>query len=242
MRGMADRPPVAVVFGARNVGRAIAAERREQGWDVLAVARTEETLAALSAAVPGVETRTADANDPASAERILLEASGLGDLSLVVNAVTAPPRGGPFGGGPIADAPPEALESWLAGFVPAAWAIQRAAARIMSARGTGTIIQVSGGSARRAMPNRGMWASAQFAARALTLSLAQELRPTGVHVALLIADGMIETERRPLGDSHPDELLHPSDIADAVAYLERQRPRAWSHELAITPRLDNWVP
>lgn len=242
MRVMADRPPVAVVFGARNVGRAVAAGQRERGWNVLAVARTEETLAALAEAVPGVETHAGDATDPGAVEQILLRASRLGDLALVVNAVTAPPRGGPFGGGPIADAPPDALDSWLAGFVPAAWAIQRAAGRIMAARGSGTIVQVSGGSARRAMPNRGMWASAQFAARALTLSLAQELRPAGVHVALLIADGMIETERRPLGDSDPDELLHPSDVADAVAFLESQSPRAWTHELAITPRLDNWVP
>ena len=239
---MADRPSVAVVFGARNVGRAIATERRERGWEVLALARTEETLAALAADVPGVRTRVADATDPAVVERVLLEAGGIGDLELVVNAVTAPPRGGPFGGGPISDAPPEALDAWLAGFVPAAWAIQRAAGRLMAARGSGTIVQVAGGSARRAMPNRGMWAAAQFAARALTLAMAQELRPAGVHVALLVADGMIETERRPLGDSDPDELLHPEDVADAVAFLSGQRARAWTHELTITPRLDNWVP
>jgi NADP-dependent 3-hydroxy acid dehydrogenase YdfG len=242
MRAMAGSREVAVVFGARNVGRAVARERTAAGWRVIAVARTEETLAALGRALPDVETRRADASDSSAVEEVLAEAGRLGELSLVVNAVTAPPRGGPFGGGPIAAAAPQALDAWLAGFVPAAWAIQRAAGAALSARGAGTIVQVAGGSARRAMPGRGMWAAAQYAARALTLSLAQELRPAGVHVALLVADGMIETERRPLGESHPDELLRPEDVASAVAYLEAQSPRGWTHELTITPRLDNWSP
>jgi NADP-dependent 3-hydroxy acid dehydrogenase YdfG len=33
-----------VVFGARNSGAAIAAERLAAGWSVLAVARSEDTL------------------------------------------------------------------------------------------------------------------------------------------------------------------------------------------------------
>jgi len=32
------------------------------------------------------------------------------------------------------------------------------------------------------------------------------------------------------------------DVAAAVAYLASQSPRAWTHELQITPRLDRWVP
>jgi len=242
MPAMGTRPDVAVVFGARNVGRAVARERHAAGWRVMAVARTDATLASLAREIPSVATRRADATRPAEVEAALSAAADLGDVSLVVNAIASPPRGGQFGGGPISAAAPEALDAWLAGFVPTAWAVQRAAGAALSARGGGTLVQVAGGSARRAMPGRGMWAAAQYAARALTLSLAQELRPVGVHVALLVADGMIETERRPLGDSDPDELLRPEDVASAVAFLASQSSRGWSHELTVTPRLDSWTP
>jgi len=76
----------------------------------------------------------------------------------------------------------------MAGYIPAAWAIMRGGGAALARRGSGTLVQVSGGSARRGMPGLGPWAAAQFAARALAQSLAQEPRPVGVHVALLVAD------------------------------------------------------
>ncbi len=237
------RPPVTVVFGARNVGRAVAGERLAAGGRVLAVARTDETLRSLAEAHPDVVTERADATDHAAVADALARAErDLGGLDLVVNATTAPPRDHGFGGGPVLEAPPERLEAWMAGFVPAAWAIQRAAGAALVRRGAGTLVQVAGGSARRAIPGRGMWGAAQHAARALTMALAQELRPQGVHVALLIADGIIQTERAPMADRPPAESLGAEDVAAAVAYLAAQRPRAWTHELTLTPAMEHWVP
>ena len=34
----------------------------------------------------------------------------------------------------------------------------------------------------------------------------------------------------------------PGSLADAVAYLAAQSPRAMTHELQVTPALDQWVP
>ena len=93
------------------------------------------------------------------------------------------------------------------------------------------------------MPGRGPWAAAQFGARALTHSLAQELRPRGVHVALLVADGVIQT------DAQPHARAPARGVADrartsppAVAYLASQSPRGWTHELVVTPPGDTWTP
>lgn len=235
--------PVLVVFGARNVGRAVVADRLAAGWRAVAVARGDETLDALRTAHPGVLTVAGDAGD----HEVVAEALGraerdLGGLDLVVNATTSVPRDHSFGGGPVIDAPPERLESWMAGFLPAAWAILRGAGAAMAARGGGTIVQVSGGSARRAMPGRGPWAAAQFGARALTHSLAQEVRSAGVHVALLVADGTIQTDRNPMQDRPPEDSLTPEDVAAAIAYLAGQSPRGWTHELVITPAGDTWIP
>lgn len=236
-------PPVLVVFGARNVGRAVVAERLAAGWRALAVARTDATLDALRDAHPAVRTLRGDAGDHAVvAEALALARRDLGGLDLVVNAVTAPPRDHSFGGGPVAEAPPERLDAWLAGFLPAAWAVLRGAGAELARLRAGTLVQVAGGSARRAMPGRGPWAAAQQGARALTLALAQELRPRGVHVALLVADGVIQTDRNPMAGRPPEDSLAPEDVAAAVAYLAGQRPRGWTHELVLTPAGETFVP
>jgi NAD(P)-dependent dehydrogenase (short-subunit alcohol dehydrogenase family) len=236
-------PPVLVTFGARNVGRALVADRLAAGWRALAVARSDATLDALREAHPEAAVVRGDAADhEVVAEALARAERDLGGLDLVVNATTSVPRDHSFGGGPIAAAPPERLDSWMAGFLPAAWAIMRGGAAALARRGSGTLVQVSGGSARRGMPGRGPWGAAQFAARALSQSLAQELRPVGVHVALLVADGLIRTDRNPMADRPPRDAMDPEDVAAAVAYLASQRPSAWTHELVITPAGDTWVP
>jgi NAD(P)-dependent dehydrogenase (short-subunit alcohol dehydrogenase family) len=228
-----------VTFGARNVGKAVVADRLAAGWRALAVARSDETLDALRAAHPQVAVLRGDAGDhEVVAEAMARAERDLGGLDLVVNASTSVPRDHTFGGGPIAAAPPERLEGWMAGFLPAAWAILRGGGAALARRGSGTLIQVAGGSSRRGMPGRGPWAAAQFAARALTQSLAQELRGQGVHVAFVIADGIIRTDRNPT----PENAMTPEDVAAAIAYLASQEPSAWSHELVITPAGDTWLP
>ena len=59
----------------------------------------------------------------------------------------------------------------------------------LAERGGGTLIQVTGGSARRALPGRAPWASGAAATRALSQAAANELKPKGVHACLLICDG-----------------------------------------------------
>jgi NAD(P)-dependent dehydrogenase (short-subunit alcohol dehydrogenase family) len=232
-----------VVFGARNVGRAVVADRLAAGWRALAVARSDATLDALREAHPEAAVMRGDAGDHDLVTEALARAErDLDSLDLVVNATAAPPRDHSFGGGPVAEAPPDRLESWMAGFLPAAWAILRGGSAALARRGSGTLIQISGGSARRGMPGRGPWGAAQFAARALTQSLAQEMRPQGVHVALLIADGIIRTERNPMAGRPPQDAMEPEDVAAAVAYLAAQRPSGWTHELVVTPVGDTWVP
>jgi NAD(P)-dependent dehydrogenase (short-subunit alcohol dehydrogenase family) len=235
--------PVLVVFGARNTGAAVVAERLAAGWGAVAVARTDATLDVLRQAHPDAVTVRGDAADPdVVAEALGRAERDLGGLDLVVNATTSVPRDHTFGGGPIAEAPPERLEAWMAGFLPAAWAILRGAAAALAPRGAGTIVQISGGSARRGMPGRGPWGAAQFAARALTQALAQELRPAGVHVALLVADGIVRTERNRMAGRPSEDAMDPADVAAAVAYLASQRPAAWTHELVLTPAGDTWMP
>ena len=70
-----------------------------------------------------------------------------------------------------------------------------------------------------------------------TQAAASELREHRIHVALLIVDAVID--RSGEGDAHSAD---PQSLADAVAYLASQSPRAMTHELQVTPALDNWTP
>ena len=105
-------------------------------------------------------------------------------------------------------------------------------------------MQMTGGSARRGMPTRGPWAAAAFATRALTQSVAAELRERNVHVALVIVDAIIESEKTAdwLKGDPAEKSASMEEIAKAIAYLHAQSPRAWTHELQLTPSLETWVP
>ncbi len=238
--------PTAVVLGARNLGGAVATHLADRGHAVAAVARSESSFDDVRDRV--ARTITADAADPAALERALAEAAdALGGLDLVVNAVSAsrPPDGArAFGGGPVADATLEDFRGWCVPVAEQAFVFLSTGARALRAHGGGTLVQVTGGSARRAFPGRGPWAAGAHATRALVHAAAQELRGEGIHVALLIADGTIASPKTAgrTGDQPPDTLLDQAELAAAVAHLAGQSPRGLTHELVVTPSGDRWTP
>jgi NAD(P)-dependent dehydrogenase (short-subunit alcohol dehydrogenase family) len=240
-----SRQRSALVFGARNLGRAIIEELRARGWSVAAVARSDATLELARAA--GALALHADVTDQGSVEEALRRtAAEYGRVDLAVNAASAygGERTGPFGGGPIAEAGPDAFDSWAAAPARSAFAFLAAAGRFALAQGgPATLVQVTGGSTRRAMPGRGLWAAGSFGVRAITNAAAQELRESGIQVALLIVDAGIEPFEgggRPGVD--PAALADPRELAKAVAFLADQGPRAATHELQLTPLAERWVP
>lgn len=235
----------AVVFGARNLGRAVIELLVSDGWAVTGAARSQSTLEGIGAA--GALAVKADVTDPESVFGVLERAAAThGGVDLVLNAA-APyggDRSGPFGGGPIAEADLDGFESWAGAPARAAFSFLSAAARFAIAQDRpATLVQVTGGSARRALPGRGLWAAGSFGVRAITNAAALELRPHGIQVALLIVDAGIQ----PLGGSarpgvSADALADPRRIADAVLFLANQDARAATHELQLTPLAENWTP
>lgn len=233
-----------LVFGARHLGRTLVRELTSEGWRAAAVARSEETIAALARDVPDALGFVADAGRADDVERVFAETrERFGAIDLVVNATTPRPRGA-FGGGTLAEAPADALDPYVADLLPGIFNVLRTGSRVLSEQGHGTLVQVTGGSARRGMPGRGPWAAAAFATRGLTQAAALEARERGVHVALLIVDATIESEKTAsLLKGKPSEASASElDVVAAIRYLASQSPRGWTHELQLTPRLDRWVP
>lgn len=237
--------PKACILGTANLGGAVISALSEDKWDVAGVARSDKSLAAAEQA--GAHPIQADASDPtALAEALNGARDKLGGLDLVVNAVSAarPTREGPFGGGPLTEAGLEDFRGWTAAVAEQAFVFLSEGTKALKADGGGTLIQVTGGSSRRAMPGRGLWAAGAFAARALVQAAAQELREEGIHAALLIVDATIESPKtEAFTKGTPREALaDQADIAAAVRYLASQSPRAWTHELHLVPSGERWVP
>ena len=245
MSEMRAKPRSAVVFGARNLGRAVIELLVGEGWAVTGVARSASTLDGVTAS--GALALEADVTNPASVYDALEQAAAAqGGVELVVNAAAAygGERSGPFGGGPIADADLDGFESWAAAPARAAFSFLSASGRFALAQGrAATLVQVTGGSARRAMPGRGLWGAGSFGVRAITNAAALELRSRGIQVTLLIVDAGIQ----PLhGSTRPgvsqEALADPRRIADAVLFLANQDARSATHELQLTPLAENWTP
>jgi NAD(P)-dependent dehydrogenase (short-subunit alcohol dehydrogenase family) len=231
--------PIALVIGARNLGFSVIQRLLADGWTVAGGARSPETLEKVRSA--GADALEIDVTVQASVLGALRDVAGRhGRIDLVVNAASpyGGSRKGPFGGGPLAEAQPSGFEDWSAMPVKGAFGFLSAAARFLREQGgEATVVQVTGGSARRGMPGRGLWAAGAFGVRALTQAAAAELREHRIHVALLIVDATID---RTGGDDAGS--ADPGSLADAVAYLASQSPRAMTHELQVTPALDTWVP
>lgn len=234
-----------VVLGARNLGGAIIDHFLEKGWNAAGVARSEDTLARV--AERGALAVKADASDPDSVRIALGNArEQYGSLDAVVNAVSAyrAPPGGAFGGGEVAAADLEAFRGWAVAVAEQAFVFLSAGADALRASGGGALVQITGGSSRRAYPGRGLWAAGAFATRALVQAAAQELRGQGIHVALLAVDATIDSPKTEAytRDQPTDALADMAEVARAVSYLVEQAPRGLTHELQLTPVGDRWLP
>jgi NAD(P)-dependent dehydrogenase (short-subunit alcohol dehydrogenase family) len=237
-------PKTIVVLGARNLGGAIVDHFQGLGWNTAAVAQSQDTLEAVAAR--GALAVKADASDPNSLSTALGSArEQYGSLDAIVNAVTAarPPKAGPFGGGDLADADLDAFRGWTVAVAEQAFVFLSAGAAALKDAG-GALILVTGGSSRRAIPGKGLWAAGAFATKALVQAAAQELRSQGIHVALLAVDATIESPKTAAftQGQPPDALGDMGQIAEAVAFLVQQRPRAFTHDLVVTPAGETWVP
>ncbi len=115
--------------------------------------------------------------------------------------------------------------------------VGQAAARVMAPRGSGTILFTGATASLRGGARFHNLAVPKFGLRALAQSMARELGAQGVHVAHVIIDGQILSERwADVAKEKPDDgLLAPDAIAQNYLNLHRQHRSAWTHEIDLRP-------
>lgn len=112
----------------------------------------------------------------------------------------------------------------------------------MTVAGEGNIVFIGATASRRGGKMTAAFAPAKAAQRSLAESMARALWPAGIHVALIILDGIVDfesTRRRMPGK--PDEFsVDPAGVAEIAWDLARQSRRAWSFEVEARPFGETW--
>jgi NAD(P)-dependent dehydrogenase (short-subunit alcohol dehydrogenase family) len=86
------------------------------------------------------------------------------------------------------------------------------------------------------------FSTGKFALRALSLSLAKEFGPQGVHVAHAVIDGVIDIDftKEWLKGQPPEASIQCEDIAEVYWGLHTQGRRGWVNEVDLRPMLEKW--
>jgi NAD(P)-dependent dehydrogenase (short-subunit alcohol dehydrogenase family) len=128
----------------------------------------------------------------------------------------------------------------------AGFLVGREAARVMLARGRGTILFTGATASLRGGSGFAAFAGGKHALRALAQSMARELGPQGIHVAHVVVDGMIDTEftaqrvADPEAKRRGEAILQPDHIAETYWHLHTQPRSAWTHEMDLRPWVERW--
>jgi NAD(P)-dependent dehydrogenase (short-subunit alcohol dehydrogenase family) len=233
---MPENQTALVVGVGPGLGWAVARRFAAEGMHVAVAARDEPKLNQLIKSEPKAAIRAYGCDTGKAADvRALFErvSKDLGEPGLVVFNASS------FARGSILDLDPEEVERvWRIGCLGGLMVGQEAAKRMVKA-GRGTILFTGATASLRGSANFAPFAMIKFGLRALAQSMARELGPKGVHVAHVVIDGQILSERyrAAAADRGPDALLDPDAIAEAYWQLHQQPRSAWAFELDLRP----WV-
>ncbi|MFJ8335778.1 SDR family NAD(P)-dependent oxidoreductase [Streptomyces sp. NPDC094437] len=225
------RPVTVVTGGSRGIGAAICLRLAADGHDV-AVGYVRDADAAEGVARGVRETGgravtvRVDTSVEAEVERLFdLAEAELGPVTGLVNNAGV---SGPLGR--LADADTEVLRRVVDVNLLGTLLCSRRAARLMTARGNGVIVNISSGAATLGSPGEFVhYAATKAAVDTLTLGLSKELGPDGIRVNAVAPGAVVTDMHAEMGE--PDRAYRvaagvplrrpgqPEEIAAAVAWL-----------------------
>jgi NAD(P)-dependent dehydrogenase (short-subunit alcohol dehydrogenase family) len=232
-----DKPVCVVVGVGPGNGASIARRFAAGGHAVALLARTGGFAEALSRTLPDAKFYACDVtseSDVAAAFGRVRDELGDPEV-LVYNA-------GSGVWGDVESITPAAFES--------AWRVNafgtllaaRQVIPAMKRHGHGAIILIGATASRRGVPRTAAFAPAKAAQRSLAESMARHVWPAGIHVALVIVDGVVDLERtRKAMPDRPDSFfVQPDDVATTVWWLSQQPRSAWAFEVEARPFGESW--
>jgi NAD(P)-dependent dehydrogenase (short-subunit alcohol dehydrogenase family) len=240
---MAKRNATCAVIGAGDfIGSAIARRFAAEGYTVFAGRRTAEKLEKLNgeikAAGGSCVARGLDARKEDEVTKFLQDADAHAPLEVVV---INPGANVNF---PILDTTERVFRKVWEMACYAGFLAGRESARLMLARGQGTILFTGATASVRGGAGYAAFSSAKAGLRNVAQSMARELGPKNIHVAHLIIDAGVDTAfvrdrikaaGRDPDALPPDTLMDPESVANAYWYLHSQSRDGWTFELDLRP-------
>jgi NAD(P)-dependent dehydrogenase (short-subunit alcohol dehydrogenase family) len=232
------KKPVAVVAGAGpGNGAALARRFTAAGYAVALLARNRENLDAILGELETARGYACDVGDAASVNAAFAGIRcDLGPVDvLLYNA----------GSGVFADVesitPEQFEQSWRVNALGALLCSQQVIPA-MKEKSQGSIVFIGATASRRGNVQTAAFAPAKAAQRSLAESMARKLWPSGIHVALIIVDGVVDLPRtRQAMPGKPDDaFVDPDAVAEIAFQLTRQDRRAWSFEVEARPYAEKW--
>ena len=232
MTATAQHQGLAVVAGAGpGLGHALLRRFAAGGYNATGLSRRPEQTAAH-----GFELVACDLADAAQVRDVLQAAIAKYGPPKVVIHNTAQ-----FVMQPFLETRGTDFQSLWQNMVLSAVHLAHAAVPSMLEAGGGTFI-VSGATASlRGSANFAAFASAKFALRGLTQSLAREFQPKGLHLAHVLIDGILDSQQN-TGQTTPEPVrkLNVDEVADAYWTLAHQPPSAWTDEMDLRPMAERF--
>jgi NAD(P)-dependent dehydrogenase (short-subunit alcohol dehydrogenase family) len=222
----------ALIVGAGSgLSASLARVLTKEGIKVALAARSTDDLADL-AKETGAKTIACDASKGADVEKMFAELeSGFGAPEIVIYNASYRTRG------PIADLDAAEVQKSIAVSAFGGFLVAQQAVRRMLPKKHGAILFTGASASVKGYAESAPFAMGKFALRGLAQSMARELHPQGIHVAHIVIDGGIKSERRPEPSGKTASLLNPDSIAASYLHIIHQPHSAWSWELELRP----WV-
>jgi NAD(P)-dependent dehydrogenase (short-subunit alcohol dehydrogenase family) len=232
---------VAIVAGVgQGLGAALCRELYSAGYHVAAVARKPELLKNLEEAAMNEGHKLTpvicDLADHESIERAYKSIAEInGEISVYVHNAT------PFVMDSFLATSAEVYENvWRVTCLSAVNFTQLVLPGMVE-RKQGTVLFTGATAALRGGGKFAAFASAKFAVRGLSQSLAREFGPQGIHVAHIVLDGIIDCDwTRERFDVKRNKALWPEEIAKNYRHLIDQHPSAWTQEIDLRPSVENF--
>ena len=238
---MGNRTDVALVAGVGDgLGGAVARRFARAGHPTVLVARTADRLARIAGEIESAGGRgvayVADLREESVVTKLFDDVEAeIGPIGVAVFNTGANYRAS------ILDTPADMFDKvWRLGCY-AGFLVGREAARHMAPRGQGTILFTGATASVRGSAQFAAFAAAKGGLRQVAQSMARELGPQGIHVASIIIDGMIDSQRvrerfpERVAQLPEDGMLNPADIAEIYFQLHSQPRSAWSFEVDLRP-------
>jgi len=225
----------ALIVGAGSgLSAALARVLTTEGIKVALAARSTGDLDSLAKEINS-PTFTCDASKRADVEKLFADLdSGFGAPEIVIFNPSYRTRG------PVAELDPAEVEKALMVTAFGGFLVGQQAARRMLPKKHGCIVFTGASASVKGYSLSAPFAMGKFALRGLAQSMSRELHPKGIHVAHVVIDGGIKSERRQEPEGKTASLLNPTSIAASYLHLIHQPHSAWSSALELRPWVESF--